>query len=100
MAESFNWQKCPEIASTNYNVVSNANAKIYTFNIWADNCSAQNKNWVLMLTFMILVNEEYGPTRVTVKYFEPGCRIFVHKECDAIHGKIGPTQQFDQQAKK
>lgn len=83
--EAINGRSAPEVASTYYNVISNADAGIDTFVFWADNCSAQNKNWVLMTTFVILVNEEWGPARIIVKYFEPG---HSYMKCDAIHGKI------------
>ena len=43
------------------------------FTFWADNCSAQNKNWTLFTTFVQLVNDEKtNCEEITMKYFEPG----------------------------
>ena len=44
-----------------------------TFTFWADNCSAQNKNWTLFTTFVKIVNDDTNNCElIPMKYFEPG----------------------------
>ena len=40
--------------------------------IWADNCTAQNKNWWLYSSLVWCVNQPWGPQSVTLKYLERG----------------------------
>ena len=43
------------------------------FVLWADNCSAQNKNWALMSFLINIVNSDLvSANSITIKYFEPG----------------------------
>ncbi|KAG5269081.1 hypothetical protein AALO_G00198090 [Alosa alosa] len=40
---------------------------------WVDNCSAQNKNWLLLTSLVTLVNSDtISAEDVTLKFFEPG----------------------------
>jgi len=39
---------------------------------WADNCSAQNKNWTLFTAIACCVNAEWGPSEVCIKFLERG----------------------------
>ncbi|CAG9824531.1 unnamed protein product [Phaedon cochleariae] len=51
-----------------------------------DNCTAQNKNWVLFTACIILVNEDWSPESITFEYFQPGHSFM---KPDSIHGQIG-----------
>ncbi|MES9882743.1 MAG: hypothetical protein ABW185_17895 [Sedimenticola sp.] len=54
--------------------------------IWADNCTGQNKNWALFTAFVMCVNQEWGPRKITMKFFERGHTFM---RADNIHGTIG-----------
>ena len=53
---------------------------------WADNCTAQNKNWTLYTLFVLLVNALWGPESITMKYLEKGHTFM---SADAVHALIG-----------
>ena len=55
------------------------------FTIWADNCSAQNKNWWLFTALIAEVNRPEGPNSITIKYFEPGHTFM---SCDSFHHQV------------
>uniref|UniRef100_UPI00358ECCF5 dynein axonemal heavy chain 8 n=1 Tax=Myxine glutinosa TaxID=7769 RepID=UPI00358ECCF5 len=55
------------------------------FTFWVDNCSAQNKNWVLFTGMVLMVNEDGGPNTVTLNYFEKGHTFM---SADAFHAQI------------
>ena len=55
------------------------------FIIWADNCSAQNKNWWLFTALVTEVNRTTGPLSVTIKYLEPGHTFM---SADSFHHQI------------
>ena len=55
------------------------------FIIWADNCSAQNKNWWLFTALVTEVNRPTGPLSVTIKYLEPGHTFM---SADSFHHQI------------
>ena len=40
--------------------------------IWLDNCASQTKNWTLITSLIGLVNSEWGPQTITLKYFTVG----------------------------
>ena len=60
------------------------------FLFWADNCTAQNKNWVLFSALLQLVNSASGPNAVTIRYVERG---HTYMRPDAIHGHISQRLQ-------
>lgn len=84
--EATNSRGAAEVASTYYKIISTANPSVTKFTFWVDNCSAQNKNWTIFTMFSTIVNEEWGPELINIKYFEPGHSFM---KCDAVHGKIG-----------
>ena len=55
------------------------------FTFYADNCSAQNKNWTLFTGMIAEVNRVGGPDQVTVKYLEKGHTFMA---ADSFHAKI------------
>ncbi|KAG5880926.1 hypothetical protein JTB14_035147 [Gonioctena quinquepunctata] len=55
------------------------------FIIWSDNCTGQNKNWVLYTSLVWLVNQGNGPDCVTFRYLTKG---HTHMSADGIHGNI------------
>lgn len=59
---------------------------VMNFIFWSDNCSAQNKNRTLYSTFVCIVNADWGPNSIIIKYFEPGHSFM---KADSVHGKIG-----------
>lgn len=54
--EAIQGRNAPDVASTFYHVIRNASPDVMNFIFWADNCSAQNKNWVLFSRTVIIVN--------------------------------------------
>ena len=53
---------------------------------WADNCSAQNKNWTLFSTLCQLVNDpSTSCDMITIKYFEPGHTFMA---VDSFHKQV------------
>ena len=50
-----------------------------------DNCSGQNKNWVLFTIFCYLLNVNGFPESITIKYFEKG-HTFI--SADSFHHQI------------
>uniref|UniRef100_A0A6P7FDY5 Uncharacterized protein LOC114328408 n=1 Tax=Diabrotica virgifera virgifera TaxID=50390 RepID=A0A6P7FDY5_DIAVI len=62
------------------------------FVFWADNCTAQNKNWYLFTALAIMVNNDTHTSHVnniTFKYLTKG---HTHMTADGVHGNI--EQQF------
>jgi len=53
---------------------------------WADNCSAQNKNWTLFTALTCCVNAEWGPSEICIKFLERGHTFM---KADSVHGLIG-----------
>ena len=54
--------------------------------LFADNCSAQNKNWTLFSAFPRMVNNpSIGITCISLKYLEPGHTFMA---ADSVHGSI------------
>lgn len=84
--EAINGRCASEIASTYFNIIKNSGSEVNKFTFWADNCSAQNKNWILFSSFVLITNEDWGPETITIKYFEPGHSFM---KADSVHGKIG-----------
>ena len=54
--------------------------------LWADNCSGQNKNWTLYTALVQVVNAEWGPSEITIKYLEAG---HTYMGADSVHGNVG-----------
>uniref|UniRef100_A0A1Y1LR10 Uncharacterized protein n=1 Tax=Photinus pyralis TaxID=7054 RepID=A0A1Y1LR10_PHOPY len=84
--EAIKARNAPEVVSAYYNVLIRMESTTKHIIFWADNCTAQNKNWTLFTGCLIFVNEEWGPETITFKYFEPGHSFM---KADAIHGQIG-----------
>lgn len=55
------------------------------FIFWADNCTAQNKNWTIFSSFALHVNKPMGPKSITMKFLVAGHTFMA---ADGIHGKI------------
>lgn len=53
---------------------------------WVDNCTGQNKNWYLFTALVWCVNADWGPSSITMKYFERGHSFM---RADSVHGNIG-----------
>ena len=72
-----------EIAS-GYKYFIEHHRDVANFIFWADNCSAQNKNWHLFTLFTTLVNCKDAPhlKNITLKYFERGHTFM---SADAYH---------------
>ena len=61
-----------DIASTNLKFIRR-HRDVKHFIFWADNCSAQNKNWWLYTLLVNEVNGKYSASEsIILKYFEPG----------------------------
>jgi hypothetical protein len=83
--EAITGRNNPDV-SAYYNALIRLNDETKHVIFWADNCSAQNKNWVLFTGCIIFVNENCGPETITFKYFQPGHSFM---KADSIHGQIG-----------
>ena len=71
-----------------------------TITHWADNCSAQNKNWALYTMLTFLVNSQaIAAKTITVQYFEPGHTYMaadsVHAEIESLMRKMKKVYEFD-----
>lgn len=54
--------------------------------IWLDNCSAQNKNWLLYFMLIHVVNSDcIGTETITLYYFAPGHTFM---SCDQFHHQV------------
>ena len=50
-----------------------------------DNCSGQNKNWVLFTALVQIVNQVFGPERIILRYLTKG---HTHNAAEGIHGNF------------
>ena len=82
--EGVSWRKACDVASayTKYFIETGEKNPIF----WADNCAGQNKNWVLYTALTQVVNADWGPDDVTIRYLEPG---HTYMKADSMHGLIG-----------
>lgn len=56
------------------------------FIFWADNCTGQNKNWILFTALVCILNTTYNTVEsITIKYLTKG---HTHMSADGIHGNI------------
>ena len=53
--------------------------------IWLDNCAGQKRNWTLITSLIGLVNSEWGPQTITLKYFTVGHTFM---SADSFHAKV------------
>ncbi|XP_053626057.1 uncharacterized protein LOC128683960 [Plodia interpunctella] len=54
--------------------------------IWCDNCTSQNKNWILFTSLVILVNAGFSSIEtINLKYLTKG---HTHMTADSVHGNI------------
>ena len=82
-----------DVTSAYYRVIQRS-SDASTFIFWADNCSAQNKNWTLFSGLTSIVNCEHGPEEICIKYFEPG---HTYMRADSVHGSIGTAMKREEQ---
>ncbi|CAH0755367.1 unnamed protein product [Diatraea saccharalis] len=56
------------------------------YHLWADNCTAQNKNWTLFTAMVMIVNNEANEIEsITINYLTKG---HTHMAADAVHANI------------
>ena len=55
------------------------------FIFYADNCSGQNKNYILFSMLVRISNEPWAPAKITIKYLTKG---HTHMSADGLHGLI------------
>lgn len=84
--EAINGRSAQDVASAFYNALIRLDAETKHVIFWADNCTAQNKNWTIFTACLTFVNENWGPESITFKYFEPGPSFM---KADSVHGQIG-----------
>lgn len=54
--------------------------------LWCDNCTVQNKNWILFTALVTIVNSEcFDVETITLKYLTKG---HTHMSADGVHGNI------------
>lgn len=54
--------------------------------IWCDNCTSQNKNWILYTALVTLVNSQFSSIQtINLKYLTKG---HTHMTADGVHGNI------------
>lgn len=86
--EGISGRDADDVASAYAQVIRQSDADKFVF--WADNCCAQNKNWVLFSSMMFCVNSEFGPIEIQIKYFEKG---HTYMRADSVHGSIGKAMK-------
>ena len=84
LREAIAGRKAPDVVSSYLRVLQECTNHDNVW-FWADNCSAQNKNWFLFTGLLQCVNI-WGPADVTIKFLEKGHTFM---EADSIHGDIG-----------
>lgn len=56
------------------------------FIFWCDNCTGQNKNWILFTALVCILNSNHNSVEsVTIKYLTKG---HTHMSADGVHGNI------------
>lgn len=88
--EAIMGRNSPDVVSAYYNVLTRLDNKTKHMVLWADNCTSQNKNWVLFTACIIFVNQDWGPESITFKYFEPGHSFM---RADSVYGQIGKKME-------
>lgn len=84
--EAISGRCASHVASSYCQVIKKSNPAVTEFLFWADNCSAQNKNWTLYSALIKIVNQDWGANTITIKYFESG---HSYMKADSVHGRIG-----------
>jgi len=82
--EAISGRNAEDIAST-FICAMKQEPDVSHFILWMDNCSAQNKNWVVFTAMCAFVNTELGPQSVTFKYLITGHTFM---SADAFHAKV------------
>jgi len=82
--ESISGRNRSDIASAFHKIIKKERDRSH-FVFWLDNCSSQNKNWLLYSMMLLLVNETDGPQDITLRYLVPG---HTHMAADSCHGHI------------
>lgn len=88
-----------DIASTYFKFL-NANRDAKHFQMWVDNCSAQNKNWTMLTMLCTAVNSEgISAESITLNFFEAGHTFMaadsVHAAVEKQMKKAGKVYDFD-----
>lgn len=66
-------------------IIINQLRDVKYFHFFADNCSAQIKNWIFFTMCVVLVNKTSGPNEITVTFLVKG---HTHMSADSVHGHI------------
>ena len=89
--EALAGRSAEEVAAAYFLYLETVCRDFKTVVIWADNCAAQNKCWVLLSTLLKVVHSPKTSTdRITVKYFEAGHTAM---SADAVHQIIKKSTQ-------
>ena len=91
--EGLSGRDASDVTSAYYKIISKL-TNVDKFLFWADNCSAQNKNWTLFSGLSSIVNSPSGPQEIRIKYFEPGHTFM---RADSVHGSIGKAMRREEQ---
>ena len=86
--EAISGRDADDVASAYAAVMQKSDADKFVF--WADNCCAQNKNWVLFSSMLAHVNSEFGPREIHMKYFEKG---HTYMRAHSVHGNIAKAMK-------
>ena len=62
--EGITGRTAQDVASAYIKCIERDGGSVIEF--WADNCSGQNKNWVLYTALVYVVNSEWGPEAVSI----------------------------------
>jgi len=81
--EATSGRNAGDLASAFWNFFINTNSNKPLI-LWLDNCSAQNKNWILFSMLIRAVNHFNFPA-ITLKFFEPG---YTFMAADSVHAGI------------
>ena len=84
--EAISGRNDEDIASSYYTFLTANCRDAERVTIWADNCTAQNKNWTIFTMLAYLVNSnKIAAKSITINYFEPGHTFMA---ADSVHAEV------------
>ena len=83
--EALSGRNTSDVTSSYYRLIRERCPPARHFLFWADNCTAQNKNWTIFRAFVQIVNSAAGPDTITIKFLERG---HTYMSADSIHASI------------
>lgn len=94
--EAIAGRSAADVTSVFIKVITDMSEDAKNITIWSDNCSGQNKNWVLFKSLVRIMNDEkvmphLNSVTVTIKYLETGHTFM---SCDSFHGLVEKSMRI------